>query len=313
MILASFATAAGVLLARQLAHRAILHGLRAPRIAHDLQAADLGVAPDRLHATRIAGPRGRALSAWLVMPPGATPGAATDGLPAVPAVLALHGWGSNAALMAPVVPPLHAAGFAVLLIDARCHGRSDGETFTSMPRFAEDIAAGLAWLRRQPGIDADRLALLGHSVGAAATLLHASRHADVRAVVSLASFAHPREVMRRFMADKRVPYPVLGWYVLRRVQRVIGCSFDTIAPLHTIARVRCPVLLVHGRHDCTVPFADAHRLQAASGGARLLPVAGDHDLRDALAPHAGTLVDFLAGAFRPTHRACDDTTAPFVR
>lgn len=35
-------------------------------------------------------------------------------------------------------------------------------------------AAGLAWLRLQPGIAADRLVLLGHSVGAAAALLHAS-------------------------------------------------------------------------------------------------------------------------------------------
>ena len=85
-------------------------------------------------------------------------------------------------------------------------------------------------------------ALLGHSVGAAAALLHASRHHDVRAVVSLSAFAHPREVMRRFMAEKRVPYPVLGWYVLRHVQRVIGVSFDDIAPLTTLARVRCPVL-----------------------------------------------------------------------
>jgi len=68
--------------------------------------------------------------------------------------------------MWPVVPPLHKAGFAVLLLDARCHGRSDDDSFTSMPRFAEDIAAGLDWLKRQPGIAADQLALLGHSVGA---------------------------------------------------------------------------------------------------------------------------------------------------
>jgi uncharacterized protein len=162
-----------------------------------------------------------------------------------------------------------------------------------MPRFAEDIAAGLAWLRMQPEIDTDRLALLGHSVGAAACLLHASRQHDVRAVVSLSAFAHPREVMRRWMREKRVPYPVLGWYVLRHVQQVIGASFDDIAPLATLARVRCPVLLVHGRDDATVPFADAQRLLAVSARATLLPVAGDHDLRGTLMPHAGELVEFL--------------------
>ncbi len=208
----------------------------------------------------------------------------------------MHGWGANAGTMWPVVLPLHAAGFAVLLIDARCHGRSDNKAFTSRPRFAEDIAAGLAWLRLQPEIAADRLALLGHSVGAAASLLHASRHHDVRAVVSLSAFAHPREVMRSFMAEKRVPYPVLGWYVMRHVQRVIGVSFDEIAPLNTLPRVSCPTLLVHGRRDTVVPINDAHRLLAACSRTRFLLVDGDHDLRSALVPHAQTLTDFLRAA-----------------
>jgi dipeptidyl aminopeptidase/acylaminoacyl peptidase len=286
MIFEAAATAGGVWAMRRLAHRAILRGLRAPRLAHSQGPDEQGLAADRVREVRIPGPRGRRLFGWLVSPPVAAERPA-------PAVLAMHGWGANAAMMWPVVPPLHAAGFAVLLIDARCHGRSDDETFTSMPRFAEDIAAGLAWLRQQPDVFADRLALLGHSVGAAAALLHASRHDDVRAVVSLSAFAHPREVMRRFMAEKRVPYPVLGWYVLRHVQRVIGTSFDDIAPLTTLARVRCSTLLVHGRGDSTVPVGDAQRLLAASGRARLLLVDGDHDLRKAMAPHAKTLVDFL--------------------
>ncbi|MDP1900647.1 MAG: alpha/beta fold hydrolase [Rubrivivax sp.] len=289
MIVEATAAAGGVWALRSLAHRAILRGLRAPRLRHMQGPAGLGFAPGTVREVRIPGPRGRQLFGWLVSPPPAAPQPA-------PAVLVMHGWGANAATMWPVAPPLHAAGFAVLLIDARGHGRSDDEAFTSMPRFAEDIAAGLGWLREQPAIAAGRLALLGHSVGAAAALLHASRHDDVRAVVSLAAFAHPREVMRRMLAEKRVPYPLMGWYVLRHVQRVIGASFDEIAPLATLARLRCPVLLVHGRADTTVPVGDARRLLATSGRASLLLVDGDHDLRDALAPHADTLVDFLRAA-----------------
>lgn len=289
MILEAAATAGGVWALRRLAHAAILRGLRAPRLAHVQGPEEQALAADRVREVRIPGPRGKGLFGWLVSPPVASDRPA-------PAVLVMHGWGANAAMMWPVVLPLHAAGFAVLLIDARCHGRSDDEKFTSMPRFAEDIAAGLAWLRLQPDIAADRLALLGHSVGAAAALLHASRHHDVRAVVSLSAFAHPREVMRRFMAEKRVPYPVLGWYVLRHVQRVIGASFDDIAPLATLTRVRCPILLVHGRADRTVPVDDAQRLRAVSSRARLLLVDGDHDLSDVLAPHAEELVDFLRAA-----------------
>ncbi|WP_088278349.1 alpha/beta hydrolase [Ideonella sp. A 288] len=306
------AVVAGAWALRALAHRAILRGLRAPRLPHAQGAADVALPPGCVVEVRIPGPRGRQLSGHLVRP-AATPGQAPTA--PLPAVLVMHGWGANAAMMWPVVPPLHASGHAVLLLDARCHGRSDDETFTSMPRFAEDIAAGLAWLRQQPGIAADRLSLLGHSVGAAAALLHAAHHGDVCAVVSLSAFAHPREVMRRLLAETRVPYPVVGWYVLRHVQRVIGASFDDIAPLATLARVRCPVLLVHGRQDATVPFADAGRLLAVSPIARLLAVDGDHDLRDTLAPHAAALVDFLQAAVRtggpgnPAHGAPPDATA----
>ncbi len=284
------AAVAGVWGLRLLAHAAILRGLRAPRVPHTQALTHHGIAANAVQAVRMAGPRGKQLSGWLVSAPGARPHP-------VPAVLVMHGWGANASLMGAVAAPLHAAGFAVLLLDARCHGSSDDEPFTSLARFAEDIAAGLAWLRIQPGIDAHRLALLGHSVGAGACLLHASQHPDVCAVVSLSAFAHPTEVMRRLLADHRVPYPVIGWYVLRHVQRVIGTTFDAIAPVHTIARVQCPVLLVHGNHDATVPVSDAQRLRAAAPGhAQLLLIDGDHDLRKALDSHGQELVDFLHAA-----------------
>ena len=116
-------------------------------------------------------------------------------------------------------------------------------------------------------------------------------------MVSLSAFAHPTEVMKRLLADNRVPYPVIGWYVLRHVQRVIGTTFDAIAPVHTIAGVRCPVLLVHGNHDATVPVSDARRLLAAAPGhSQLLLIDGDHDLREALDSHGQELVDFLHAA-----------------
>jgi pimeloyl-ACP methyl ester carboxylesterase len=289
MIVEAGSALGGMWAVHRLAHQAILRGLRAPRIAHDLAQQHPGVEADRVRELRIPGPRAKRLAAWMVSPAGA------ERHP-VPAVLVMHGWGANAAMMWPVVPPLHAAAFAVLLIDARCHGHSDSETFTSMPRFAEDIGAGLAWLRRQPEIDPDCLVLLGHSVGAAACLLHASLHHDVRAVVSLAAFAHPREVMRRLMAEKRIPYAIMGWFVMQHVQRLIGASFDAIAPVNTIARVRCPVLVVHGRADAVVPVADAARLVARNASSRLLHVDGDHDLRESLAPHAATVVDFVRAA-----------------
>ncbi len=289
MIVETLAVGAGLWGAHALAHRAILRGLRAPRLPHPQSPDGAGLEPDAIQEVRISTSGGRQLFGWLVSP------AAAAASP-VPAVLAMHGWGVNASSMWPVVAPLHAAGFAVLLIDARCHGRSDDEDFTSLPRFAEDIATGLRWLRSRKDIAPDRLALLGHSVGAGAVLLHAAQQQDVCAVISLSAFAHPREMMRRFLSEKHLPYPLLGWYVMRHVQRVIGARFDDFAPLKTLTHVTCPVLLVHGRDDTTVPLDDALRLHAVAPQSRLLLVDGAHDLRAALAAYSAVMVDFLRQA-----------------
>lgn len=271
---------------RLAAHALILRGLRAPRLAHQRTPADVGLTAQ---AVRLPIAQGKTLFAWFVPVPSQTPS---------PAVVVMHGWGANASLMLPALAPLHAAGFAVLLLDARCHGQSDGAPFTSLPRFAEDIEAGLDWLRQQALVDTGRLSVMGHSVGAGAALLCATRRADVRAVVSLSAFAHPREIMRSFLAEARIPYPVLGWYVMRHVQAVIGARFDDIAPLRSMTRLRCPVLLVHGTEDAVVPFADAQRLLAAGppGLTQCLRVSGGHDPSEALAAHIPALMNFLQQA-----------------
>lgn len=289
MAMAVAGLGAGAWTLRQLSHLAILRGLKAPRVPHGDGICTLGLPDDRLLKLQLPGPDGRRLAAWLALPEEVSPAGA-------PAVLAMHGWGANASMMGAVVAPLVDAGMAVLLLDARCHGESDDESFTSLPRFADDIEAGLRWLRECKEIDSSRMVLLGHSVGAAAALLQASRcsaEPPVRAVVSVSAFAHPHEVMRRWLAEHHLPYTVIGWYVLRYVQRVIGARFDDIAPIHTVAHVTCPVLLIHGRNDTIVSLADAQRLQRSAQKAELLVVEGGHDLRETLAPHAPEIVDFL--------------------
>lgn len=286
MLLTSALVLISALALRHGAHALILRGLRAPRLAHQRTPGDVGLAAQTV---RVPAAQGKTLFAWFVPVPGQTPS---------PAVVVMHGWGANASLMLPVLAPLHAAGFAVLLMDARCHGQSDDASFTSLPRFAEDIEAGLDWLHRQAHIDMKRLAVMGHSVGAGAALLCATRRADVKAVVSLSAFAHPREIMRSFLAEAHIPYPVLGWYVMRHVQAVIGARFDDIAPLTSMARLRCPVLLVHGSDDAVVPFGDAQRLLAAGspGQVQCLEVSGGHDPSHALAMHLPALIGFLKKA-----------------
>lgn len=283
LITAFTAGAAALAGGRALVHWAIRKGLAAPRVPHHTDPGALGLGFDTV---RIATANGRMLHAWLIPAPGAA---------AAPAVVVVHGWGGNAALMLPLARPLHAAGYAALFVDARCHGASDGDGFASLPRFAEDAEHAFAWLAARAGVDPRRIALLGHSVGAGAALFAAARTPQVAAVVSVAAFSHPAAMMRRWLAARRIPEQPLGRYVLGYVQAAIGHRFDDIAPVASIGRILRPVLLVHGEDDAVVPIDEARQILAARGAtpAELMIVAGGHESFADLEHHVGRLVAFL--------------------
>ena len=262
-------TGGGLLALLWAARALLLHGLVPQATLDGVQPAELGLTAQALRLPAAAG--GVRLFAWYLP-------AGTLAEPA-PAIVLLHGWGGNASTLLPAAQALQRAGYAVLLPESRNHGRSDRDGYSSLPRFAEDLDSALNWLVAQPGVDAGRLCALGHSVGAAAVLLSASRRHDLHAVVSVSAFAHPEQVMRRWLAARHVPYWPLGWAVNRYVEHVIGARFSDIAPMTTLPRIACPVLLLHGRQDDMVPVGDARQLWQHRAHARvtLLECDGSHE------------------------------------
>lgn len=260
-------------------NRLIRASLAAPRVRESR-------VPDGLPWREVSIPtlRGKTLFGWFIP--------AGEG---APALAVLHGWGGNAEMMLPLADPLHAAGYALLFFDARSHGRSDGDSFASLPRFAEDLEQALDWLQARPEVDAARVGVIAHSVGAGAALLLAARRHDLAALVSLAAFAHPAGIMRRWLESRRIPYWPLGAYILFYIQRVIGRRFDDIAPCHTIRQVDCPVLLAHGTEDEMVPVSEAQEIYAnrRDERVRLLLMPGSHDEYAEIDRHIGTVIGFL--------------------
>lgn len=272
-----------------LARWAIRRSLAPDRVPPVRTPADLGL---RFETVSIATENGKRLAGWLI------PASADD---KAPAVVIIHGWGGNADSMLPLAPVLHRAGYTLLLVDARCHGLSDEDDFTSLPRFAEDLGRAIDWLKQRPEVDTGAIAVVGHSVGAGAVLLTAARRDDIAAAVSIAAFTHPVAMMRRWLAAKNIPYLPFGWLILRYVESVIGHRFDDIAPINTIRRVRCPTLLVHGAADATVPVAEAHAIHAARSGEHILlkVVAGSHDDYADPERELPALAAFLTQTMRP--------------
>ncbi|MEN8234590.1 MAG: alpha/beta fold hydrolase [Actinomycetota bacterium] len=269
-------TAAAVLAAPRLLRRAF----EPPARPVDSEPSDYGLDAADLW---IDGPNGKRLHSWWIPADGPSP-----------AVIVLHGWGGHSADMLPIGPGLLEAGFHTLFLDARKHGLSDGEDFMSMPRFAEDLEAAIGMLLQRD--DVTSVGVIGHSVGAAASILSASRNPSIDAVVAVASFAHPAEMMRQ-----NFPFPgPVTWAILQVVERMIGHRYDDIAPHNRIADVSVPVMLIHGDADTVIPLDDSLALHRRLPGSELIVVpGGTHSDLDAFEPFFPVVDEFLRDHLLP--------------
>jgi len=96
-------------------------------------------------------------------------------------------------------------GIATLRMDDRGTGASQG-TFrgATSADFAEDVRAGLAYLRTRSEIDASKLGLLGHSEGALVAPMVAAKEPTLRALVLLAGVARPARGALQFQLTNNI-------------------------------------------------------------------------------------------------------------
>ena len=102
---------------------------------------------------------GLSLAAWFVPAAGDEPSGT---------VVVFNGNAGNRADRAPLAEALAGHGYAVLLVDYRGYGGNPGTP--SEEALAADARAAVAYLRTRPGIDSERLAYFGESLGAAVAL-----------------------------------------------------------------------------------------------------------------------------------------------
>jgi dienelactone hydrolase len=101
-----------------------------------------------------------------------------------PAVVIVHGSESDSAVDYYYEPYLYAAnGFAALAFDKRGTGESDGRYLQNFHVLSDDVVAAVRWLRRQPGIDGNRIHLAGFSQGGWIAPLAAAKDGNIRSIL----------------------------------------------------------------------------------------------------------------------------------
>jgi pimeloyl-ACP methyl ester carboxylesterase len=179
-----------------------------------------------------------------------------------PRVLLVHGWGGHAGRLTAFVQPLLEAGFGVVAFDAPAHGISGGRLAT-LPDFTRsvELVAGVV----------APVALVGHSMGAAACALAVRGGLSVRAVVLLAPPADPEVYTSRFARYLRLSACAAD-SMKERLERRYGVKFPSLRLPAGPPGV--PALVVHDRRDKRVPVRDGIAICRSWPKARLLLTSG---------------------------------------
>ena len=146
--------------------------------------------------------------------------------------------------------PYHEAGQNVLVIDSRCHGKSDGK-YSSIGLYeSEDLKAWINFAKKEFGIN--KFWLHGICVGSVAALLAASSQDcpdSIDGIVLEGCFTDFRESFKQHMVEKKKPiFPVLD-FVMFHIRRYAGTNVRATAPIKTVKKIHCPILFLFGKKD----------------------------------------------------------------
>lgn len=212
---------------------------------------------------------GRELPVWVTLP------ARADGAPPPPAVVLVHGgpwvrggsWGWHA------LPQFLASrGFAVVEPEFRGSTGFGAEHFRAGWRqwgqaMQDDVTDALRWAVAQGLVDGERACIAGGSYGGYAALMGLVREpALFRCGAAWAAVSEPMRLLEGsfWWSDdisaeaRRYSLPAMIGDPGRDAQMLKAAS-----PLQQAARIRAPVLLIHGERDRRVPIVHAKQMRDA--------------------------------------------------
>ena len=163
-------------------------------------------------------------------------------------ILFLHGNAENISTHFANVAWLAQSGYAVLAIDYRGYGRSQGSP--DLDGALLDVDAGLDALSNMPETDPERVVVLGQSLGGALALTAMARSPfrnRLRAVIVEGAFSSYRDIAREKLAEFWLTWP-LQW----PLSLMIDDRHDPIAAIAALGGV--PLLIIHGEDDRVVPL-----------------------------------------------------------
>jgi dienelactone hydrolase len=223
-------------------------------------------APYTAEEVTVKTPKGHSLTGTLTIPRGAAG--------RVPAVVTITGSGQqdrdeylsivpNFRPMRQLADTLGWRGIAVLRMDDRGINGSGGDVNGTSADFADDIRAGIAFLRARPDIDGNRIGLFGHSEGGLIGPMVAATDAKLAGIVLFAGPAYGGRQIITFQlnnlmrGDSSIPAAKkdsaakaqLAQFEASATRSPWNKFFLEYDPIATLKQVKVPVLILQGGTD----------------------------------------------------------------
>jgi fermentation-respiration switch protein FrsA (DUF1100 family) len=173
-------------------------------------------------------------------------------------IIYAHGNAEDLGDIKPILQKLNKLDFNVFAYDYRGYGTSEG-TPTEQNAF-KDINTAYNFVTQSLKIQPQNIIVYGRSVGGGSAVDLAARK-PVAGLIVESSFNSAFLV--------KIPFPIL--------------PFDKFNNLEKIKTVKCPVLVMHGKADDTIPFSHGERLFAAVNSRKLslwVDAANHNDFSD---------------------------------
>lgn len=183
------------------------------------------------------------------------------------AILMLHGFRGDRTNQLDAAEILQRHGYGVLLASLRGHDQSEGDVITLGKHFMEDVSAWHRFLLSRPDVDADRIGILGESLGGAFATRYAAENRHISVLVLDSTFATVDDTfevgVHRYTILPAFPTVAMMDFWAEREVDVRSEQIDPIISIREIGP--CPVLIMQGGADDSIAPDSGEALYRAAG------------------------------------------------
>lgn len=172
-----------------------------------------------------------------------------------PLVILFHGYRSTAMRdCGGAFKMCNSAGYNMLIIDQRAHGKSEGHTMSFGIKERYDCLRWANYASNRFG-ENSKIILYGVSMGAATVLMASDLELpkNVVGIIADCGYTSPKEIICKVCREMRLP-PVLTYPFIKLGAFIFGgFNLDGASAVSSLKKCKVPVLFVHGEDDMFVP------------------------------------------------------------